>query len=90
MVINPMRIQEQTDDLAQLLAKKNADYGNSFEEQFNEYGLTCVLIRLDDKLRRLKNLNKNEAQVNESIADTLQDIAGYAILASILMDNENR
>ncbi|MER2153578.1 MAG: nucleotide modification associated domain-containing protein [Solibacillus sp.] len=90
MVINPMRIQEQTDDLAQLLAKKNADYGNSFEEQFNEYGLTSVLIRLDDKLRRLKNLNKNEAQVNESITDTLQDIAGYAILASILTDNENR
>lgn len=89
MKINQQKIQEQADELATLLIRKNADYGNSFEEQFNEYGLTSVLIRLDDKMKRLKNLQHNEAQVNESISDTLLDIAGYALLASVLVGENN-
>ena len=28
--------------------RKNADYGNSFEEQLNEYGLISSCIRLED------------------------------------------
>ena len=45
--------------------RKNADYGNSFEEQFNEYGLISSCIRLEDKLRRLKSLSKSEARVKD-------------------------
>lgn len=61
--------------------RKNADYGNSFEEQFNEYGLISSCIRLEDKLRRLKSLSKSEARVkDESIEDTLLDLANYSIL----------
>ena len=85
MVINQQRIQEQADDLAQLLIRKNADYGNSFEEQYNKRGLLGVLIRLEDKIARLDNLQKNTAKVDESIKDTLVDLAGYALLASILV-----
>ena len=85
MVINQQRIQEQADDLAQLLIRKNADYGNSFEEQYNKRGLLGVLIRLEDKIARLDNLQKNSAKVDESIKDTLVDLAGYALLASILV-----
>ncbi|MER1998396.1 MAG: nucleotide modification associated domain-containing protein [Lysinibacillus sp.] len=88
MRINQQTIQEQADELATLLIRKNADYGGSFEEQYNEYGLTSVLIRLDDKMKRLKHLQKHEALVNESIKDTLQDIAGYALLASILVEGD--
>ena len=40
--------------------KKNADYGNSFEMQYNEYGLISSCIRIEDKLRRLKSLSKQE------------------------------
>lgn len=61
--------------------RKNADYGNSFGEQFNEYGLLSAVIRLDDKMRRLKQLLRNEAQVkDESIVDTLLDLANYSIM----------
>lgn len=61
--------------------RKNADYGNSFSEQFDEYGLLSALIRLDDKMRRLKQLSKNEAQVkDESIRDTLLDLANYSVM----------
>ena len=61
--------------------KKNADYGNSFEMQYNEYGLISSCIRIEDKLRRLKSLSKQEAKVKEeSIEDTLLDLANYSIL----------
>lgn len=72
--------------LGDLLARKNADYGNSFAEQYSEYGLLSVIIRLDDKLRRLKSLANSQegAKVaDEAIADTLLDMAGYALLASV-------
>ena len=69
------------DNMHDVYKRKNADYGNSFEEQFNEYGLLSALIRLDDKMRRLKQLSKNDAQVkDESIADTLLDLANYSVM----------
>ncbi|MBL4951072.1 DUF1599 domain-containing protein [Neobacillus sp. YIM B02564] len=68
---------------------KNADYGNSFGEQYEEYGLLSALIRLDDKMRRLKQLNKQEAQVkDESIRDTLLDLANYSIMTIMELDKE--
>ena len=46
-------------------------------------------IRLDDKLNRLKSLAKNQAQVqDESIRDTLLDLANYAIMTVIEMELE--
>jgi hypothetical protein len=65
------------------LLQKNADYGGSFSEQYQEYGITSSLIRLDDKMRRLKNLKGKEGQVNEKLDDTFLDLAGYSILTLI-------
>ena len=72
---------------------KNKNYGNSFSEQFKEYGLTSVCIRLDDKIRRLKSLNKQMISGNvdvddESVRDTLVDLANYAILTVIELDKQ--
>lgn len=79
-------IMNECELLSELLIKKNNDYGNSVQDQFNEYGLTSILIRLDDKMKRLKSLQKKEQQVkDESIEDTLQDLAGYAVLGLICM-----
>lgn len=84
--INPDNISMECELLASLLINKNRDYGNSVQEQFNEYGLTSILIRLDDKLRRLKNLKNHPQHVkDESLLDTMKDIAGYAILGSICL-----
>src|SRR5690625_1850610 len=68
-------------DLNDLYKRKNADYGDSFSRQFAEYGITSSVIRIEDKFLRLKQLSKNEALVeDETIEDTLVDLANYAIM----------
>lgn len=76
------------ENLNKIYEKKNHDYGDSFGIGFKEYGLTMPAIRLEDKLNRFKKLGLNnlEAQVNdESIEDTLLDLANYAIMTVIEM-----
>jgi hypothetical protein len=73
--------------LNEIYRKKNADYGDSFGEQFQEYGELSAAIRLEDKLKRFKQLIKNPAQVkDESKIDTLLDLANYAIMTVIEME----
>ena len=50
---------------------------------FDEYGLVSFLVRMDDKMNRIKTLNKiqDTAVRGEKIEDTLLDLANYAILA---------
>ena len=75
--------------LTDLYARKNHDYGDSFAKSYREWGLAMPCIRLDDKLNRLKSLAKNPAQVrDESIRDTLIDLANYAIMTVIEMELE--
>ncbi|MBU5487005.1 DUF1599 domain-containing protein [Clostridium sp. MSJ-8] len=71
-----------------LYEAKNADYGDSFGKSYKEYGLTVSCIRLEDKLNRLKNLNLSKyAKVkDESIEDTLTDLANYAIMTLIELE----
>jgi hypothetical protein len=86
LVINEQSIREACNRLADVLVQKNHDYGNSVEEQFRDYGDTSINLRLEDKLRRLKNLSKKSAQVNEKKSETVLDAAGYSLLAYILYD----
>ena len=60
-----------------LSKKKNHDYGS---DGLIEFGQTGCLIRLYDKVHRLKNLLNRELvpSVNESIQDTCTDICNYA------------
>lgn len=68
--------------------KKNADYGNSFAETIQEFGYTPAVARINDKLKRVKNMMKgNEMNVNESMRDNLMDIAVYSVLTIIELDN---
>lgn len=79
------RIRSACSELADLLVRKNHDYGDSFSQQYSKYGLMSALIRMDDKMRRLETLQQAEskAQVDESISDTLLDLAGYALLSYV-------
>ena len=72
-----------TDKMKDLYIKKNHDYGDSVSKTFDEYGLTSFLVRMDDKMNRIKNLNKSNdvAVIGENIEDTLLDLANYAVLA---------
>lgn len=65
-----------------LYAQKNKDYGDSFHQSFKEEGLAMSRIRLGDKFNRFKNLSRNPEQMvaDESIKDTLIDLANYALM----------
>lgn len=62
-------------------AKKNHDYGDSFA-QLRDRLPNAILVRLYDKYLRLETLlNGASAQVkDESINDTLMDMANYCIM----------
>ncbi len=82
--------QKICNELNALYAKKNHDYGDSFHLSFVEEGMAMARIRLGDKLNRFKTLSRNNKQeVNdESIRDTLIDLANYAIMTILEMENE--
>ena len=75
----------------ELYSRKNHDYGNSFEQSLNEEGLAASRIRMGDKWNRFKQLSKGaQAQVNdESLRDTLIDMANYAIMTVMWLDKQN-
>lgn len=78
---------ETIDELYNLYSRKNRDYGNAFGQTFEEYGFVVSSIRLQDKLNRFKKLMKGTQEVkDESIRDTLVDLANYAIMTIIEMD----
>lgn len=67
-----------------LYERKNHDYGDSFGKSFVEYGMSMPCIRLEDKLNRLKALTRADAEVmDETIDDTLMDLANYAIMTLV-------
>ncbi|MDI1472988.1 nucleotide modification associated domain-containing protein [Thermodesulfovibrio sp. 1176] len=79
-VINLNLLHEMIYQVKELLIKKNTDYGNSYFELRKEFGKVAFLVRIADKLARLKTLVKQQAQVEESEEDTIKDIIGYCLL----------
>ena len=72
--------REITETMADVHARKNHDYGNSFTLLRERYP-NAILIRLFDKLNRLDTLMSGaSARVDESIDDTLVDLANYAVM----------
>lgn len=76
-------------DLTNIYERKNHDYGDAFSKSFEEWGMPMACIRMGDKLNRLKALCKDEAKVAESVADTLLDLANYAIMTVIELTEMN-
>ena len=85
------RFEDITKSMSSIFRKKNHDYGNSFEQSLNEEGLAASRIRMGDKWNRFKQLSKGaQAQVNdESLRDTLIDMANYAIMTVMWLDKQN-
>lgn len=71
-----------------LYVRKNQDYGDSFHQTFMEEGMAMARIRLGDKLSRFKSLTRSGIQQvkDESIRDTLIDLANYAIMTVLELD----
>lgn len=71
------------EDCINLYAKKNADYGNSFDKGMDAIGIKYGIGRIFDKCNRLVELTKDdkEQQVkDESLEDTVTDLACYSIM----------
>ena len=69
-------------EIAQTVVDKHHDYGPDNINIFKEQGL---VVRIWDKLGRLKHLFWNNAEPNhESVDDTFKDVAGYAIIGLML------
>ena len=68
--------------MTKLYANKNHDYGNSFDEGCDKLGVSYPLGRMLDKMNRLiACMGKEETmQVNETIEDTLTDLACYSVM----------
>ena len=89
---------EQVDEFAcicrnmtELYAKKNHDYGNSFDEGCDKIGTGYPLGRLLDKMNRLIACmgKEDKMQVNESIEDTLTDLACYSVMTLSYLKRKN-
>lgn len=70
---------------------KNMDYGDSFSETFRKLGLISAVTRISDKTNRLQSLCRKDALVkDESIRDTLLDLANYAIMTVMELDTQSQ
>ena len=73
------------DDI-KLFDKKQHDYGPGNIAKFGEFG---VLVRTNDKLERLINLNKRgDTPANESVMDTWQDLSVYGAIARVVKQDQ--
>ena len=84
--MNKESINAITDNVTDILLKKNQDYGGaSFD-----LGLNGNMVHLWDKIKRFKSLiENNQSEPNfEKLDDTLKDIIGYAIIGLHILNDE--
>tara|TARA_R100001594_G_scaffold97288_1_gene131515 strand:- start:2972 stop:3295 length:324 start_codon:yes stop_codon:yes gene_type:complete len=85
---------EITSEMFNLFLRKQADYGPTNVGMGAEVvdtdkkvkrSLTGLSVRMNDKIQRMLNLMLNNKEpLNESIEDTLIDIANYAVMSLIV------
>lgn len=75
-------ILRECQDLAVMLAQKNRDYGNSALDPMRVFSRAApveqLLVRIDDKLSRIKNRTPNSSQ-----EDAIMDLMGYLVLLRV-------
>ena len=85
-------------NMLQTFVDKDSDYGDSFGKTFEKYGIVSALTRMSDKMNRIDNLTNaafqstiddgdTKMRVDESIEDTLLDLANYAMLTYLQIHN---
>src|SRR3990167_9188321 len=76
---------------------KNRDYGIDADpfanvrqsEQFGVPAWLGAIVRLNDKITRIKAWTRNKSLANESLRDSLIDIVVYGAIAVTLFDQEH-
>lgn len=83
--LNPTTMKTQYDGQYDTFCRKNHDYGNSFEESLDKFGIIASLVRMQDKMLRLESLtddSKTQQVGSESLIDTLEDLSNYAAMTA--------
>lgn len=82
--------------IGQLHDKKQADYGREQDPFANvragvDFGVPAwvgCMVRANDKMRRIQTAAKGGELQNESLLDSLMDLAVYSLIAIILLEEE--
>ena len=79
-------LEDILQELHILMLRKHQDYGPYNIANAPGGATNGLIIRMHDKLERLQNLyyKKSDTPNYESIQDTLQDIANYAIIGLLV------
>ena len=80
--------QDLLDELHQTYIQKNTAYGNSFGDTYEKLGIISAVTRITDKYNRIVNLatHPDVNKGDESLRDSLMDMANYAIMTVMEMD----
>lgn len=81
-----------TREMRETWKAKNADYGSSFDDGIDRFGLVSAAVRISDKANRFASLaDGKSAQVKtESLRDTLMDLANYAVMTVMRLDQDKK
>jgi hypothetical protein len=85
--VREMRLRSQWDsgEMVSTLVRKQLAYGHG---NINKFGVSAIIVRLSDKVQRLKNLQqKQESPDWEPLVDTMLDIVGYCVIG-LMYDDE--
>ena len=84
---NVRMFRKIANDMVELYARKNKDYGDSFTKSVEKYGMISALTRISDKFNRIENLILNgEGEVkDETLIDSLTDLASYSVMTVIAL-----
>lgn len=92
------RFMELLAEMASLHKSKSADYGSEADPLANiRQGADFVdiepwrgcMVRIADKVQRLRTYCKTGTLVHEGVKDTLLDLAAYSLLAIVLYEETN-
>lgn len=85
--------KELTTYLSSLYELKNKKYGDSFGQSVREFGYISALTRMSDKYNRLKQLimsNQTGSDTDESLKDTLVDLANYCLMTVLELNHAKK
>ena len=91
MSVDQIRFRTIVGEMADLHEKKSSDYGDSFGISVRKYGMIAALTRISDKFNRIENLilHPDKEVKNESLKDSLIDMACYAVLTLIELQKKD-